>query len=126
MAKKKGVEKVARLDTPVEDLDEKETLMHYNAVLIEELNSKIQLILECVKASSDELGGRISSLESRIINLETRVTNLENRISTLELAFRNLKDDMLDMERRICSKINRVAERCENYECRLVALESGH
>ncbi len=110
--------------------------MHYNAVLIEDLNSKIQLILEgieCVKASNEELGrrisgleNRISGLETRVTSLETRVTNLENRISTLELAFRSLKDDILDMERRICSKINRVAERCENYECRLVALESGH
>ncbi len=168
MTNKKVVEKRARLDTPVEKLGKKETLMHYNAILIEELNAKMQLVLECVKASHEETGRRFVSLEEkfeqrftalelalrvqkddtdrRFASLEEkfeqrftalelalrvqkddtdrRFAKFEQRFDTLELGLRSLKDDMADMERRLSSKINRIAERCENHECRLGAIEA--
>ncbi len=133
MQKKKGDANNARQDSPVKELDEKETLMHYNAVLIEELNSKMQLVLELVKASHEETGRRFASMEEkferRFATLELALRSFKDetdkRFSAQELGFRGLKDDMADMERRICSKINRIAERCDNHECRLGALEAN-
>ena len=80
MVKKKGAEK----DAPVGKLDKKESLMHYNAVLIEELDSRMRLVLECVKASAEETARRFTLLEKK----------LDQRTSTLELGFPSLKDEM--------------------------------
>ena len=91
---KKGRGREAKVNTPIEELDQKETLMHYNAVLIEEQNSKFQLVLERMDALSEQVDRKIEAL----------------------------RDDMLDMERRICSKINRITER---HECRLATLEAN-
>jgi len=110
-----------KIHTPVKELNEGDTIVHYNAVLIEDLNSKMQLVLECVQVMAE----RMEKLENRMEKLENRMDGLEGRVSTLEFAVRGLKDDMLDMERRICSKINRITERCQNHECRLGALEAS-
>lgn len=107
MSKKKGRPTEARVNTPIEELNTKETIMHYNAVLIEEQNSKFQLVLERIDVLSD------------------KVDKFGNRLTTVEQTIRGLKDDMIDMERRICSKINRLIERDDNHECRLAALEAG-
>lgn len=107
MVKKKGSAKEAKVNTPIQNLDQKETLMHYNAVLIEEQNSKFQIVLE------------------RMDVLAAEVRENSKRLTTVEHAIRGLKDDMIDMERRICSKINRITDRCERHECRLNALEAN-
>ena len=127
MKKKNRRAKEARADTPVKELTEKETLVHYNSVLAEDLNSKMQLVLECVQAMTQ----RFESVESRLDSIENRLSIVgqvvqanSQRLSTVEHALRALKEDMLDMERRICSKINRIAERCESHECRLTTLEA--
>ena len=146
MAKKKGRDAEAKVNTPVQDLDQKETLMHYNAVLMEEQKSMLKLVLERMDVLTDRFDGltdRVDGLTDRVDGLTDRVDGLtdrvdrgfketnerfervESRLSTMELAFRGLKDDMIDMERRICSKINRVAERGDNHECRLSALEAS-
>ena len=96
---RKGRPDKARKDTPLEELDQKETLMHYNAVIVEELRSNMQLVLECVRSNSQ-------------------------RLAIVEQAIHALKEDMLDMERRICSKINRMTERCQSHESRIGALEA--
>lgn len=115
MSKKKGRAKEARVNTPIGELDQKETLMHYNAVLSEEIRSKLDLVLESVEESRRETNGKIDSLREYV----------DRRFSTIELAFRGLKDDSIDMERRICSKLNRVIERTDNHEYRLTALEAN-
>ncbi len=126
--------KGARMDTPVEQLGEKETLVHYNAVLLEDLKSTLQLVLEAVQANAD----RITSLEQAVRANTDRITSLEqavrantDRITTLENAVRGLKDDLLDMdrrmtdmERRICSRIDLIAERCDGYDRRFATLEA--
>jgi hypothetical protein len=88
---------------------------------MEEQNSKFQLVLERL----DVLSGKVDGLTDRVDGLTDRVDRVEGRLTTLELAFRGLKDDMIDMERRICSKINRLIERDDSHECRLAALEAG-
>ena len=132
MSKKKGRAKEARVNTPIEELDQKETLMHYNAVLMEEQKSMLKLVLERMDVLTDRFDGltdRVDGLTDRVDRgfkeTNERFERVESRLSTVELAFRGLKDDMIDMERRICSKINRVAERGDNHECRLSALEAS-
>ena len=122
MLKKRKRAKKAKVDTPVEELDEEESLVHYSSVLIEETNSRMKLVLEVMQVMSyrvDRLGQAVQA------NTE-RLDRIESRVGTLESAFRGLKDDMLDMERRICSKLNRITERCESHDCRINALEAGH
>ena len=94
-----------RIDTPIDELEEKETIMHYNAVMIEELNSKIQLVLECVQASTKQLDDKIES------KVESLRTELLNKIEILRLEFR--------------FKFDRITERCESHDCRLTALEGN-
>ncbi|MFA4973782.1 MAG: hypothetical protein WC683_14315 [bacterium] len=121
MLKKKARAKEARVDTPVEELNQKETLMHYNAVLIEDQNSKFRLVLERMDVLTTEV--RENSRDMKALRTSHDESNM--RLSNLELVFRGLKDDILDMERRICSKINRITERCEKHDCRLTALEAN-
>lgn len=89
-----------RVDTPIDELGEKETIMHYNSVMIEELNSKMQLVLECVQASTKQLDDKIESVRSELLN----------------------KMEMLRLE--FCSKFNRTTERFEDHERRITALEA--
>lgn len=128
MPKRKGRAKEAKVDTPIQDLDQKETIMHYNAVLIEEQNSKFQLVLERLEAVIDKVDGLAVDVRKNgedVRELKTSHDVSNKRLSTLEHAFRCLKDDILDMERRICSKINHIAEHCERHECRLTAIEAN-
>lgn len=88
------------MNTPIQNLEQKETMAHYNAVMLEDLHSKMDLLLEGFQANSE-------------------------RLTAVENGLRSLSEDMIDMERRICSKINRITERCERHDCRLDALEAN-
>ncbi len=145
---KKGRAKEAKVNTPLEELSTKETLAHYNAVLMEEQNSKFALVLERLDVISgkfdalaervddlthrvdvltervDALTYRVDVLTERVDVLTVRVDKIEGRLSTLEFAFRGLKDDMVDMEQRLSSKLNRLIARSDNHECRISAIET--
>jgi len=138
MPKRKGRPEKAKKDTPIEELDQEETLVHYNAVIVEELRSNMQLVLECVQANSQRLDSietcltaleqavqantqRLDSIETCLTALEQAVQANTQRLALVEQAIHVLKEDMLDMERRICSKINRIAERCDGFEARIGA-----
>lgn len=115
MSKKKGRAEEARVNTLIEELNTKETIMHYNAVLLEEQNSKFQLVLERMDALSEQVDRKIQAIDHKIEILSEKV---DRKIEAL-------RDDMLDMERRICSKINRLIERGDNHECRIAAIEAS-
>jgi hypothetical protein len=124
MPKKKGRPDKARKDTPLEELDQKETLVHYNSVIVEELRSNMQLVLECVQANSQRLSAIeqiVQGNSQRLSALEQAVKANSQRLDVVERAIHALKEDVLDMERRICSKINRIAERCDGFEGRIGA-----
>lgn len=108
---KKGRGREAKVNTPIGELDQKETLMHYNAVLMEEQSSMIKLILERMDGLREQVDQKTDSLR---VKIDAFRSHTEKRFSVIEHAVRGLKDDMIDMERRICSKLNRVAERGDN------------
>lgn len=133
MAKKRGLEQkppagTPRKDTPIDELDQEGSLMHYNAVMLEEMNSRLKLVLEFVTALSEQvqqLSERVEQLaeqmKAQFEQVNQRMDRLEQRMDLLEIAQQGLRNDMLDMEQRICSKINRLAE---GHERRFAALES--
>ncbi len=130
MKKKKDRAKKAQVDTPLDKLDEKETIMHYNAVLIEALRSEMKLVLERVDALDTKFESKIDTFKNELASKIDFVKDaleckFERHFSTLESAIRGLKGDMLDMEQRLSSKINRIIDRCENHECRLTTLEAS-
>jgi len=88
------------VDTPVEKLGQRETMMHYNAVLIEELNSKMQLVIESMQASTKQLDDKMEAIKVDLTN----------------------KMEMVRLE--VISKINRFTERFDNLESRFAALEA--
>ena len=114
------------MNTPVEELDTKETIMHYNAVLLEEQNSKFQLVMERMDALDVNVNKKIQTLSKQV---DQKILALDHKIDVFGEKFDRkievLRDDLLDMERRICSKINRITDRCERQECRMAALEAN-
>jgi len=133
MSKRKKVKtKEARVDTPIEELTQKETLMHYNAVLIEEQNSRFKLVMEGLEVLSGKFDALNESVDRRIGALDHKIDvlseSVDRKIGNLsekvDLKIGCLRDDMLDMERRICSKLNRLIERSDNHEYRISALEA--
>jgi|GEM_PF-6718520 len=83
-----------KVDTRVEELKGEETLAHYNSVMLEDINSKMDLVLESVADFKREL----SELNAKIDQVYDR---LDRRFTTLELAFRALKEEMTGIERRL-------------------------
>lgn len=130
MTKRKTGSKGAKVNTPIAQLDKKETLMHYHAVILEDVHSKMQLVLEGLKANSD----RLVHVESAIARLEEGYAKIplileavkanSDRLLTVESAVRGLKEDMLDMEHRLSSKINRITERFDHHEAQHALLEA--
>ncbi|MFA4875256.1 MAG: hypothetical protein WC840_03450 [Candidatus Peribacteraceae bacterium] len=130
----------SRSDTPVGELGQKETLMHYNAVLIEDLTSKMQLVIESMQAMGSRIDTQFEDMESRInarfkdmesrINIQFRDIEarfgdlrkyMDNRFLTLEGALRGVKGDILILD----SKFDRLCPRIDNHDQRIAALEQA-
>ena len=86
------------IDTPVGELGEKDTIMHYNAVMLEEIKSKMELVIEYMATIKH--------------GLEQKIEELRNEM--------NQRFDALNY------KIDKIATRVDDHETRLVARESCH
>ncbi len=81
-----------RVDTPISELGEKDTIMHYNAVLIEELNSKMQLVIESMQATAKQLGDKMDAMRAELIDkmemvrleLRSMIRHHDCRLTALE------------------------------------------
>jgi hypothetical protein len=104
------------IDTPVGELGEKDTIMHYNAVMLEDLKSKMELVIEFMETVGSELKREIAQLDRKIEDLRAEM---------------NLKFDALNfkidkVEERLTLRIDKVAARLDDHDTRLVAIESCH
>ncbi len=114
VGKKRAPVAEARADTPVDELGEKETLMHYNAVLLEDLKSKMELIIEWMQAIELRFNVTFEAIDKRFDAIDARFL-------TLEAAVRGLKGDIMILD----AKFDRLVPRVDNHEHRISALEQA-
>ncbi len=118
MVRKKGSgTKRSRIDTPIDELDARETMMHYNAVLMEDLRSKMDLVLENAEDATRGLSQKIDSLRC----------HMDQRFMLVEKAIRCNKDEIERL--RGCMgivevKLDRLAKRYDAHEGRIELLEA--
>jgi chromosome segregation ATPase len=112
----------ATKSTPVKDLNEEESLMHYNAVMAEELRSQMKLLMETVD-------GRMSTFEQKIDGLRNE---MNARFEIVEAAIKvngqritNVEAEIQQMEGRLSKKIDTITKRIDNHEDRISPLEQA-
>lgn len=138
----------ARITTPLEALDEKDTIMHYNAVLIEDLRSGLKQVIEAVESlrvefrtemndfrrevnerfSTLELAVRrnsqeIAELRQEVAKLWQAVAEIRQDIAELRQEMAGLRQEMHTMEGRLSERIDRHGPRLDDHERRIIALE---
>jgi len=86
------------VDTPVGALGEKDTIMHYNAVMLEDLKSKMDFVIEFMQAFRLDVDQKIQELNDKIDDVEARLT----------------------------LRISKMTIRLDDHEARLATLESRH
>jgi hypothetical protein len=111
MKKKQGHGKKARTDTPVEELSKKDTIEHYNAIMIEELNSKIDIVIDGLEATKRELRGEISAFR----------TEVNNRFDMVEAAIKCNADGIRELK----TILDRTIIRVDDHEERLERVEKA-
>jgi peptidoglycan hydrolase CwlO-like protein len=110
------------VDTPVDKLGEKDTIMHYNAVMLEDLKHQMQLVIEFMQTIKVELEQKIDALQNEM-NQKFDALNykIDHKINDLEERLNRRIDDV---EARLTLRIDRIADRLDGHESRLVALEA--
>lgn len=89
---KKHVEnpsKRATVRMPVNELNAQDTIEHYNAVLVEEIRSQVQLVMEIVTNFKSELENKINDLRNE----------MARRFEIVEGAIMSLKSDIIRIEK---------------------------
>lgn len=123
-----------------------ETVEHYNAILLEDIKSKMEAVIEGMQSVETRLTSKMDDMEahlsSDITMLKTAVTAHSGEIKELKTAvtahsgeIRKLESNMQAMEQRLDTKIDQVETRLSdkidkqdarwtNHENRLTALET--
>ncbi|MFA4873916.1 MAG: hypothetical protein WC956_06385 [bacterium] len=113
-----------RIDTPVGELSEKDTIMHYNAVLLEELKSKMDFVIEFMQASVSELNRKIDALNYKV---DMMAIEFDKKLQALEERLTRRFDVKLDaLEERLTARIDKIAVRLDDHEGRIATVESYH
>ena len=101
----------AKVTTPVEQLTPDDTIQHYNAVMIEQLNSKIDIIIE--------------GMESMRVSLENKIEGLRNemnaRFEVVEAAIKCNAEGI----RELRAMMHQVIARFDDHEMRITNLETA-
>ena len=131
--------KKARVDTSVEKLNKKDTIEHYNAVMLEDIKSGIKLIQEGVDSSHvelknelhefrDETRMRLTAVEFAVMKNSKDIKSLDQRFDGLDKKVDSvrteLKEDMVKMEKRLSDKIDGIVTHVDDHENRITKLET--
>jgi vacuolar-type H+-ATPase subunit I/STV1 len=116
MKKKQGHGKKARTDTPVEELSKKDTIEHYNAIMIEEIRSVVRAELEGMHSRMDSFEGRLESFRNEV---NSRFDLVETAIKCNSQAIRELRNDMDRRFSEMSDKMDHVIDRVDVHEERL-------
>lgn len=137
--------------TPVENLSYEATLRHYNAILMEDINSKFNLVLESVQSFREEYKReiqefrnetnqrfdvlelavkdntkQIKELKTDVGILKTDVAGLKTDVAELKQETQSIRTELRQVEGRLSQKIDKIASVVVNHETRITVLETAH
>ncbi len=108
----------ATIMTPVAELSPSDTIEHYNAVMIEDIQSSVRLVAEGMDTIRVELKSEISSLR----------TEMNDRFDVVEAAIKcnadNIREVQTDMK-DVKTSLSRIEPRIDGQEERLTELETS-
>jgi|GEM_PF-1508560 len=87
---------------------------NHNDVLLEDINSKFDAILEAVGSMKDQV--------KKIPSIEEKVINLENEMHAVRLATTDTNIDVKDIK----THVRKIDKQLDELEERLVVVESAH
>ncbi len=101
---------------PVKDLNEEESIAHYNAIMIEDLRSTIRTELEGLHSKMDSFERRMGSFETRMDSLDAK---MDKQCGLLHTAIRCNADGI----RELSAKMDRIIDRVNDHEERISQIE---
>ena len=102
--------------------DQKGTVEHYNAVLIESLKSDMKMFMEGMEARSISVERELKDFRKDVTG---RFGMLELAVTNNSQAIKELKSEMGQMEKRLSDKIDRNNSKLDNHEERITTLEAN-
>lgn len=141
--------------TPIKDLKEKETIEHYNAVLLEDIKSKMEFVIEGMESTKQSLKNDMNNLQENMTqemelmkgvmhkyteDLDIRslwINNLKNNVkeTNLQIVQTNEKIDKFRAEltttigtsgTELSAKIDKIGEKIDDNDTRITTLETAH
>ena len=141
------------IKTPIEKLNKNETIEHYNAVLLEDIKSKMELVIEGMEITKESIHKEVSEFRcetnQRFDMIEGIVREHSGQLQNIEATLadhgRQLADhgkqltdhgrQLTDHGRqltdhggrldRIETKVDKIGERLDNHETRITTLETA-
>jgi hypothetical protein len=144
----------ATVKTPVEKLKKSKTIEHYNAVLLEDIKSKMEFVIEGMKSTKDSIKKDVGGLEIKLTQeiellksvVHKHSSDIEWEAKTHEMLRNNIKECTLQIvdnnkrietmqgrllneinqtETRLSTKIDKIGNRIGDHEGRIVILEKN-
>lgn len=119
--------KKAKIRTEIKDLNREDTIEHYNAVLLEQIDSKMSTVIEVMEATKTELKRDMNNLEKKLTQdnelIKGALRDLAGRQIATDKKVDILTSEMHEVETRLTGKIDKIGEKVDNHEGRIVNLE---
>lgn len=116
-----------RLKSPQSGKTKSGTVQHYNAILLEDINSKMELVIEGMEATRTGIQSDMQQMESRLMGkidlLEAAVTAHSGEINGLKTEVQRLDAKIDRVERNLSEKIDQQNTRWDGHENRITTLE---
>ncbi len=131
-----GDMKKATTKTPINKLKKGDEIEHYNAVLLEDIKSKMEFVLEGMDVVKNELKSEMHSLDRKITNeielLKTVIHKHSSDINWSNNIYKslnnNIKENNLqitEVGKKLEDKIDKIGERIDDHETRITTLETA-
>ncbi len=118
-----------------------ETVEHYNAILLEDIKSKMELVIEGMQTVETRLTCRMDGMETRLMGeidmlklavtvhsgeikeLRSEVKDIRSEVKDIRSEVKDIKFEMQAVETRLSDKIDKWDTRWDDHEDRITALE---
>ena len=134
------------IKTPIEKLNKNEAIEHYNAVLLEDIKSKMELVIEGMEITKESIHKEVSEFRcetnQRFDMIEGIVREHSGQLQNIEATLADHGRQLADHGRqltdhgrqltdhggrldRIETKVDKIGERLDNHETRITTLETA-
>ena len=108
--------KKATVKTQVKDLKGKETIEHYNAVLLEDMKSQMDWVIEGMDSVKHEINDKMAHLDTKITQevelLKTVIHSHSDELNMLRNVFSGLNNDVKESNLQAAANGRRMDEVC--------------